>query len=129
MPTGTPKPTGGRILCVEDDADYREVLRLLLEQDGYEVVTASGFEEALSSVNAGRFALYILDRKYNDGDGTELCRRLCETNKNVPIIFLSGFVSDSDVQKAMNAGARAYLGKPVSYEILQDTLERLLSGG
>jgi len=125
----TPKRKPRRILCVEDDADYREILRLLLEQDGYNVVAADGFESALRSANDGRFDLYILDRRYSDGDGTELCRRLCETNENVPIIFLSGFVSDSDVQDGMKAGARAYLGKPVSYEILQDTLDRLLSAG
>ena len=66
MATSTPRPAPRRILCVEDDADYREVLRLVLEQDGYDVVTAIGFEDALRSINAGRFDLYILDRKYND---------------------------------------------------------------
>ena len=127
MPKTTPKHPRKRILCVEDDADYREVLRLLLEQDGYEVVTVDGFKSALRSVNEGRFDLYILDRKYDDGDGIELCGQLCETNEDVPIIFVSGYVSHSDMREALKAGAREYLAKPISYEALQDSVERLLN--
>lgn len=51
----------GRILCAEDDADTRDLLRLMLEAEGFEVVCAEGAAEAMNLAMAGKFDLYLLD--------------------------------------------------------------------
>lgn len=114
-----------RILCVEDDLDSCDMLRVLLHE--YEVVTANTVGEGLTMARAERFDLYLLDSKYPDGSGVELCRQLRLFDAQTPIIFHSGMEGESDIRDAMNAGAQAYLIKPIGIDELEGNIERLLA--
>lgn len=114
-----------RILCVEDDVDSCEMLRVLLHE--YEVVTANTVREGLKMAQAERFDLYLLDSTYPDGSGVELCRELRAFDAQTPVIFHSGMEGESDIEDAMNAGAQAYLVKPIGIDKLEGSIQRLLA--
>lgn len=101
-----------RVLCVDDDQDSREMLSALLRLSSIEAVAVGTAFEALTSVQAERFDLYLLDSHLPDVDGFELCRQLRDLDAAVPILFFSGAAYETDKQKGLEAGANAYVSKP-----------------
>ena len=101
-----------RVLCAEPHADTCLLLTELLGQQGHEVVSASSLQECLDLVREREFDLYMLDDDYIDGTGLELCRRLRAATPRTPILFFSAQAFARDRQRAMEAGAQAYLIKP-----------------
>ena len=114
-----------RILCVEDDADSREMMTIILEQAGYEVVAASNQTDGLELVRQYTPDLIILDNWYERGSGVELCKQIRSFDSHTPIIFYSGSAYQSDMRKAMDAGAQSYLIKPAGIRDLVETIEVL----
>ena len=114
-----------RILCVEDDADSREMIVALLGLSGYEVVTANSTIDGLELAKQGSFALFILDNWYERGSGVELCKQIRRVDTNTPILFYSGAAYEEDVQQAMEAGAQGYLFKPTGIQEMVRTIEEL----
>ena len=100
------------VLCVDDDADSREMLGLLLKHWQIETKTVGTATQALSLIQAERFDLYLLDTQLPDLDGFELCRRLRTLDPLTPILFFSGAAYESDKLKGIEAGATAYVAKP-----------------
>ncbi|HEY7785102.1 MAG TPA: response regulator [Pyrinomonadaceae bacterium] len=116
-----------RILCVDDHYDTSEMLTLLLAQEDYNVVTASGMEEAIRLSQTEKFDLYVLDKRLPDGSGIELCQRLQRLTPGVPCIFYSGDAYEIHRLQAMQAGADAYVAKP-NIEALISAVHELLIG-
>ena len=114
-----------RILCVEDDAESREMITILLGLWGYEVVTASSPTDGLELAQQDSFALIMLDNWYESGTGLELCKQIRRFDTNTPIIFYSAAAYEADVQKAMEAGAQGYFPKPTDIQVLVQTIEGL----
>jgi len=106
-----------RILFVENDEDAWELVTLQLP--GYKVVSARDFTEGLRLAKQGYFDFYILDNWLPDGTGVELCRRIREFDPHTPILFYSGIAYERNVQEGLNAGAQAYLTKPVDTDELK----------
>lgn len=115
------------ILCIEDDLDTCDLIVFVLGLSGYEVVVAHSVEDALLKVRKEPYALYSIDTNLPDGSGVELCRRIREFDANTPIIFYSADAHTGQIQKAMGAGAQAYLTKPTDPAILTKTVDCLLS--
>src|SRR4029434_4882719 len=90
-----------RVLCIEDHTDTSEMLKLLLSQEDYEVLTALSCEEALQLATGQEFDLYVLDRRLPDGSGLQLCRDLSEATPGVPCIFYSGDAYDIHRSEAL----------------------------
>lgn len=101
-----------RILCVEDNADTSALLKVLLEQDGYEVVGASTVAEASALARGHGFDLYLIDRWLPDGEGIELCRMIRTFDLTTPIVFLTADARETTRAQAMAAGAQGYMVKP-----------------
>lgn len=108
-----------RILCVSESDDTCFLISNLLRQADYEVVTASGAEDAPGLIAAGRFCLYVLGKRYADRSPLALCRRIRERDASTPIIFYSGDASASSEQEALAAGAQAYILEPYLDELLE----------
>ena len=121
-------PVGRRkhILCSDDHEDTREMMASLLDLWGYVVTTAGSLTETLPMVEKGDFNLLILDGRYSDGLGVDLCKQIRRLDTHTPILFLSGLAFQSDIDKGMAAGAQAYLPKPFDLDILEQTIERLI---
>lgn len=107
--SSTPRP---RVLYVEDDQDSREMLGMMLRMAFIEAKAVGTAAEALSSIQAERFDLYLLDSTLPDLDGFELCRQVRDLDAHTPILFFSGAAYETDKQKGLAAGANGYVNKP-----------------
>ena len=101
-----------RILCVDDHADTSEMLKLLLAQEDYEVVTAVTMEDALKLAVNENFDLYVLDKRLPDGSCIELCQKLGAATPDVPCMFYTGDAYEVHRREAIAAGADGYVTKP-----------------
>ena len=100
-----------RVLFVEDHDDTRSLMRVMLGAQGYEVATARSYEEGLRLARAGGFDLILLDYRYADGTGEELCRQIRESDPRTPILFFSG-VDPRLQREALSCGAQGFVLKP-----------------
>lgn len=118
-----------RILCVEDNKDSREMIRVMLSRANadYDITTVETAAEAIALNGKGHFDLYVLDISLPGMDGLSLCRRLRDGGTTGPIIFFSAMVQPHDRQYCLDAGADAFLVKPADLDVFADTVERLLS--
>ncbi|MEP6923490.1 MAG: response regulator [Pyrinomonadaceae bacterium] len=102
------------ILYADDNEDSCLMLKTLLGFSGIDVLCVNTVKEAFHAAQNKRFDLYLLDNRFSDGNGLDLCRRLREFDSQTPIVFYSGDAQESDCQKGLAAGANEYLIKPVS---------------
>ena len=120
------------ILVIEDYRDSREMLKLVLETSGYEVITAATGNEALSLSASNPVDLVITDLGLPDIDGITVVRRLRELNERfsrIPKIMLTAFERNECYDAAMEAGCTEVLTKPVDFDALQSLIEKLLKDG
>jgi DNA-binding NtrC family response regulator len=105
-----------RLLVVDDDPRALASEQEILEDCGYEVVTASSSEEALSLFNQSLFDLLILDQRLPGMSGTELFARCQERqfSNDFGVIFLTGNYEESSAVEALRLGAVNFLYKPVT---------------
>jgi two-component system, sensor histidine kinase len=102
------------ILLVEDHADAREALQVLLELDGYAVLTAAEGLAALDIARTKRPDIALIDIGLPGLDGYEVARRLCAAEGPRPILIaLTGYSQPQDRRDAEAAGFDAHLVKPV----------------
>jgi len=111
------------VLCVEDDLDTQEMLRILLGERGYGFEVAGTSADALRLIREKEIALVLLDNMLPDGNGVELCRQVREFDKHLPIIFVSGSAHEDERQEALGSGANAFLTKPLALDKLFATLD------
>jgi two-component system sensor histidine kinase RpfC len=116
-----------RLFYVEDHADSREMLTLILERAGYRMTTASSINEGLSVLKQERFDLIILDSRFADGSGLDLCRQIRLFDPLTPIIFYSSSAYASDIAAGLAAGAQKYLTKPLGIDTISETIAGLLT--
>ena len=116
--------TAASILVVDDEAEIRHVLRVLLESEGFSVTEAASGEEALARFTPDT-DLVILDVRMPGISGYQVCLRLRE-RWNVPILFLTAKTQDSDLTMGFSAGGDDYLAKPFSYPELMARVKGLL---
>jgi DNA-binding response OmpR family regulator len=110
------------VLCVEDDLDTQEMLRLLLRDHGYGFEVAGTTADALRLIREKDIALVLLDNFLPDGKGIELCRQVREFDKQLPIVFVSGSAHEDERLEALGSGANAFLTKPLELDKLFATL-------
>ena len=102
-----------KVLIVEDDPNTVELIRLYLDRDGYQVVTASDGNEGLRLAREEAPDLIVLDLMLPGMDGMQICRTLREESE-VPIIMLTARVEEEDRLAGLNQGADDYVTKPFS---------------
>lgn len=100
-----------KILVADDEAEIRDILRLYLEKDGYEVIEAADGMEAMEVCRQEKPDLAVLDIMMPGIDGYRVLRNIRE-NSNIPVIILSAKGSDSDKILGLDLGADDYIVKP-----------------
>ena len=100
-----------RILLIDDEPLILKGLRYTLEQEGYEIMTATDGEEALKVFMENQVDLILLDVMLPKMDGIQVCQRIRE-NSNVPIIMLTAKGEDMDKILGLEYGADDYMTKP-----------------
>ncbi|MDB4539966.1 response regulator transcription factor, partial [Saprospiraceae bacterium] len=107
-----------RILLVEDEENIRDVVKLNLELEDYEVITSGNGKDALKKIEEQHFDLLILDVMLPDVDGYQICEQVRLSNMEVPIIFLTAKDTSLDRINGLKKGADDYLTKPFHLEEL-----------
>lgn len=121
-----PKTLKPRVLIVEDSPETRRFLEHHVGTVlGYEVASAVNCVQGLNLARAGDFDLYLLDNWLPDGRGTTLCQSIREMDPLTPIIFYSSIVAGNEKMRAIEAGAQAYIEKPL-YDELKQALDKYL---
>lgn len=119
----------GRILVVDDDADFRAILNHFLTRAGYHVDQADGGLEGLKRFDERPPDLVLLDLSMPDIDGLEVCRRLRATEKgrSTPVLMLTVRSQLASVSEGLEAGVNDYVLKPFEPKDLLRRIESVLA--
>jgi DNA-binding response OmpR family regulator len=109
------------VLLVEDHADTRSVLAMLLNRCGCQTVTAKNMRDARVRLDEMRFDILISDLNLPDGDGIDLVREAKKAH-NLKAIALTGRTSDEERSHGLKAGFDCYLTKPIDFHELKEAL-------
>jgi signal transduction histidine kinase/DNA-binding response OmpR family regulator len=124
---------GARILMVDDDADTREMMKVMLEQVGADVVTAASASEALSKLQPGRYDAMLADIGMADVDGYELISRVRalgpEKGGDVPAIAITAYAGKEARIRAITLGFQYHLSKPIEPGELVGAIATLIRDG
>ncbi|QBX37907.1 sigma-54-dependent Fis family transcriptional regulator [Brevundimonas sp. S30B] len=122
------RATGADILVVDDEADIRDLVSGLLEDEGHAVRTASNSDAALAAIRARRPSLAILDIWMQGGglDGLELLDVVKEIDPDLPVVMISGHGNIETAVSALKRGAYDFIEKPFKSDRLVVVVERAI---
>jgi two-component system OmpR family response regulator len=115
-----------RLLVVEDEVKMAGLLKRALEREGYAVDVATTGPEALWAAEEVDYDAVVLDAAIPPPDGFEVCRKLREHNRWMPVVMLTARDAVEDRVRGLDAGADDYLTKPFSFAELYARLRALL---
>jgi CheY-like chemotaxis protein/anti-anti-sigma regulatory factor len=118
-----------RILVVDDEENVRLTTAAILEQEGYEVATASDGREALELAARKHYDLVLTDLRMEDMDGITLLHELQARHPNTVTVVLTGYATIESSIDALRQGVYDYLTKPCVVEDLKRTVRRALEHG
>jgi DNA-binding NtrC family response regulator len=118
-----------RILIVDDDKGIRELFSSLVEREGFKALAASDGEMALKMVRSEDPDLLLLDIVMPGMDGMEVLRQVKDIDRELPVVFMTGYADVLGAVKAMKAGAYDYLPKPFKNHEVIRVIHRALAGG
>ena len=119
-----------KILIVEDNSDCREIMNLFITKMGYRAITAKNSYEAIAFAEAEEPDLIFMDVALPEVDGiktTAMLRRNPKTS-HIPVIALTAWISALWQEKAEKVGITTYLIKPISPQVLKETIEEYTRG-
>jgi len=111
-----------RVLVVDDEPIVLKSCRLVLEAEGWEMISASSVAEALSILESVIPELLLVDVKMPVHDGMYLMRKVREKGPRIPIIVMSGYATSETIKEAEGLGAAIFLPKPFTPDELAETL-------
>ena len=122
-----------RVLVVDDDPDFLEQMRIMLEGAGHEVVEASGVDEAMKILEEQVPQLAVLDLMMeNTDDGFVLAHRIKSAHPDLPVVLVTAVTRETGLEFDLSPEgggwikADAILAKPIRFEQLRREIERLL---
>jgi two-component system response regulator HydG len=115
-----------RILVVDDDPGHRTMLKTLMTGWGYEVKVADDGNTGVDAVKEESFDMVLMDMKMITMSGMEALERISTYNPSLPVIIMTAYSSVDTAVEALKKGAFDYLTKPLDFEKLKLTLERIV---
>ena len=117
-----------RVAVVDDDREVRERVGASLVGLGYEVKVAANGLKLVSTLHVDRPDLILLDVMMSWIDGFELCRAIKSNPdyRDIPVVFMSGKTSQSDIERGMACGAVDYFPKPLDLDRLLERVRELV---
>lgn len=119
-------PNEHRILLVDDDREFSDLLCQRLLRCGYQVTELWHPRQALEAASLRDYDVVVLDRGLPEIDGFRLMRILRGLVANLQVVFLSGHDDPEDEESALACGAFAYLSKPCRLAKIEATIERAI---
>jgi len=108
-----------KVLVVDDDPVVGSSFNRVLTRKGYEVITARNAHEALERLRKDEYDLVYTDIKMPGMNGLELAEKVKERRPWTPVVIVTGYGTESDERRAMQAGVSAFLHKPLSPEMIE----------
>ncbi|MBI5281332.1 MAG: sigma-54-dependent Fis family transcriptional regulator [Candidatus Solibacter usitatus] len=121
------RPSRGRILVIDDEADIREGLETLLQIEGFSVQTAENAAEGLKRFEAGIYDLVLLDLMMPDRSGLEVLDDIRQRDRETPVFLITAYGSVEVAVEALKSGANDYFSKPWDNEKLLIEIERQMA--
>ena len=118
--------SGGRIIVVDDEPGMREFLEIMLQKDGYSVVTAGDGRQAEEKINSQMFDLAIIDVQMPTMDGLDLLKKINEKAPDTTVIMITAFASHESAIEAMKHGAYDYITKPFKIDEIKLVIKKAL---
>jgi DNA-binding response OmpR family regulator len=115
-----------KILIIEDEKNLARFIELELKYEGYEIKVCSDGRSGLNQALAENWDAILLDLMLPELNGMEVCRRIRQTNKTIPIIMITARDSVLDRVSGLDSGADDYIVKPFAIEELLARLRSLL---
>lgn len=115
-----------KVLVVDDDPVVGKSFNRVLTQKGYVVVSAANAQEALSKVQEGEYDVVFTDIRMPGMNGIELAERLRIERPWTPVVIVTGYGSKTNQDKAAAAGVSSFLQKPLSPEMIEESLTKAL---
>lgn len=117
------------ILYVEDNSDNRNLIRRVLEAEGYSVVDAVNAGQAMDKLEKNSIDLILMDINMPDMDGYTLTTKIkgIQTFSRIPIIAVTANVMRGDREKSLEAGCDGYIQKPIDIDTLAQQIERFMT--
>ena len=116
------------LLIVEDDPEMRDLLRKVLEKEGYRVSVAADSHEASASLSRIAFDLVVTDMLMPDDGGLELLQGIRKTHPTLPVIIITAFGDWGSYSRALELGAAAFISKPLKLAELIGVIHTALAG-
>lgn len=117
-----------RLLIVDDDEEMRDLMRKVLEKEGYRVAVAGDGRQALTVLAQGSFDLVVTDMLMPHDGGLELLERLQRTHPSLPVIIVTAFGDWHSYTRALKLGAAAFISKPLRMSELIAAVHDALEG-
>ena len=114
------------ILVVDDDKGIREILEIVLTQEGYDVTSVEDGLKALAKCRRQKYDLIITDLKMPKMDGIEFMKAAKEVSPESLVILITAYASGESAVRAMQEGAYDYLEKDFDIEILKSVIQNAL---
>jgi len=115
-----------KILVVDDEQDICDFVKNFFQERGYDVLTASGGDEALAVVKTNHPELVLLDIKMRGMDGIATLKHLRDIDKDLKVIMVTALADQDKMDEACRLGACEYITKPLALDHLEQTVERKL---
>jgi DNA-binding NtrC family response regulator len=100
-----------KILVVDDEADFLEVIRIRLESSGYEVIISMSGEDALKKIKEESPSAVLLDILMPGIDGLEVLKRIRKIDENLPVYMITAFSTEERFKAANKLGASGFIVK------------------
>ncbi len=123
------KPDHIRLLLVDDEKGFADILSKRLSKRNFEVTTALSGAEALQALRKADFDIVVLDLKMEDMDGIEVLKIFKKMCPSMEIIMLTGHGSEQAAREGLSIGAFAYLTKPCDLDDLINKIRQALKRG
>jgi DNA-binding NtrC family response regulator len=122
------KGSGERLLIVEDDPEMRDLLRKVLEKEGYRVSVSGDGHQALLAFDRETFDLVVTDMLMPCDGGLELLEAVHRTHPSLPVIIVTAFGDWHSYSRALELGAAAFISKPLRMAELIAAVHVALAG-
>jgi len=118
-----------RILIIDDEQELLKAIKIRVEENNYEVITANDGLQGLEKAKNEKPHLVILDVMMSGMGGYEVCTKLKQfvQTQDIPVLMLSARGGDIDRQMGLDSGADAYLSKPYDTKILFENIADLIN--
>ncbi len=113
-----------KVLLVDDEKDFLEIMAQRMEARGFEVTTAGSAEQALSIIDKKPFDAIVMDFQMPGMDGMEALKAIKAKGPELQIILLTGYATVEKTVEAMQAGASDFLEKPADIEVLAKKIKK-----